>query len=141
MDTDKPKSACRHYDYCGAPFCPLEEIPADRTWFIDEEICRVNEPPYWVLRQKKLKLRTKDNTTCYTFNMVKWKCMIKKNIEGIKPSNTLSQQKKREKAWMKNHKLKKPLSVKEREERRRRLEKARLVKKNMYDSRIENIPL
>ena len=139
MDLNKKKSECRHYDYCSAPLCPLErEGLFQRTWYIHEEICIVNEPPYWVERQEKLRKRTKNKTTCYTFAMIKHKCMIKFGINGIQPSmNTMSQQNKLDKEWIKNHKLKKPLSIAEREIRIKRLEKARLVRKNMSESRVE----
>ena len=139
MDLNKQKSACRHYDYCSAPLCPLEgKELLNCIWYPNEEICIVNEPPYWVERQEKLKQRTKDQTTGYTYAMIKHKCMIKFGINGIQPSmNTMSQQYKLEKEWMKKHKLKKPLSVAEREKRIKRLEKARLVRKNIADLRNE----
>jgi len=129
MDMSKARNECRYYDSCSAPFCPLDTVTnGNAVWFPDEEICIVNEPPYWVERQVKLSKRTKDRDTCYTFGMVKWRCMIKKNINGIESPDTLPKQKKAERVWMVAHKLKKPLSMKEREERCKRLENARRIR-------------
>jgi len=135
MDLNKAKEQCRHFEMCSSPMCPLDMKELDTSvWFPDEDICIVNEPPHWVERQEKFRDRTKDKGTCYTFNMLKWKCMIKKNINGIDPEDTIPKLKKSEREWMKNHKLKKPLSVKERGERCRRLETARKVRNNMLNS-------
>jgi len=132
MDMSKTREQCRYFESCSAPLCPLDKDGLmSGVWFPDEEICIVNEPPYWVERQVKLSKRTKDMGTQYTFNMVKWKCMIKKNINGIDPEDSMPKLRKSEKMWLKDHKLKKPLSIKEREERCRRLERAREIRQSM----------
>jgi hypothetical protein len=39
---------CKYFDGCSAPLCPKDEGIADRTWFPDEDICRLADVPGWV---------------------------------------------------------------------------------------------
>ena len=138
MDLSIAKEKCIHFSSCSAPFCPLDrEHSSTAIWFPDEEVCIIRKAPFWVERQKKLAERTRNRETCYTFNMIKWKCMIKKNIDGILPTNTLPQQKKAEREWMRKRKLKKPLSVVDRKERCRRLENAREIRLEMLSNDVK----
>jgi hypothetical protein len=105
---------CRYFDGCSAPLCPKDESIADRTWFADEDICRLADSPDWVRRQRKVS-RKAALGGCFTVAMLKHDCRISKGMKGVDPNGTDAEQAAGEAAWFKAH----PLITAELREKRR----------------------
>jgi hypothetical protein len=54
FEKETEMTECKYFDGCSAPLCPQDEGVADRTWFSDEDICRLADVPGWVKRQRKV---------------------------------------------------------------------------------------
>jgi hypothetical protein len=93
---------CKYFDGCSAPLCPKDEGIADRTWFADEDICRMADVPEWVKRQRKVSQRATPGGY-FTVAMLKQDCHISKGIKGIDPDGTDKERAADEAAWFKAH--------------------------------------
>jgi hypothetical protein len=93
---------CRYFDGCSAPLCPKDEGIANRTWFPDEDICRLANVPDWVKRQRKVSKKA-DPDGYFTFAMLKQDCRITQGIKGIDPNGTDTERAAGEAAWFKAH--------------------------------------
>jgi hypothetical protein len=93
---------CKYFDGCSAPLCPKDEGVADRTWFADEDICRLSAVPEWVRRQRKVS-RKAAMGGYFTLAMLKQDCRISKGIKGIDPDGTDKERAADEAAWFKAH--------------------------------------
>jgi hypothetical protein len=93
---------CKYFDGCSAPLCPKDESIADRTWFADEDICRLAVVPKWVRRQRKVS-RKAALGGYFTAAMLKHDCRISKGMKGIDPDGTDAEQAAGEAAWFKAH--------------------------------------
>jgi hypothetical protein len=82
--------------------CPKDEGAADRTWFPDEDICRLADSPEWVKRQRKVS-RKAAMGGYFTRAMLKHDCRICKGMKGIDPDGTDTERAAGEAAWFKNH--------------------------------------
>jgi hypothetical protein len=112
---------CKYFDGCSAPLCPKDEGIVDRTWFPDEDICRLADVPEWVRRQRKVS-RKAALDGYFTLAMLKQDCRISKGIKGIDPDGTDTERATDETAWLKAHPV---MSVEMREKRRAVAEKNR----------------
>jgi hypothetical protein len=93
---------CKYFDGCSAPLCPKDEGIADRTWFPDEDICRLADVPGWVKRQKKI-FRKAVMGEYFTVAMLKHDCQIRTGMKGIDPDGTDKERAAGEAAWFKAH--------------------------------------
>jgi hypothetical protein len=93
---------CKYFDGCSAPLCPKDEGVADRTWFPDEDICRLADVPAWVKRQHKV-AKTATPGEYFTLAMLKHDCRIPKGMKGIDPDGTDEERAAGEAAWFKAH--------------------------------------
>lgn len=76
---------CHYYEGCSANLCPQDPIAADRTWFPDEDICRLQAVPAWVRRQKVIARKTAKDPTrgCFTVAMLSRRCTIGSAFRGL----------------------------------------------------------
>jgi hypothetical protein len=93
---------CKYFDGCSAPLCPKDEGVADRTWFADEDICRLADVPAWVKRQRKVS-RKAALGGYFTLAMLKQDCRITQGMKGIDPDGTDKERAACEAAWFKAH--------------------------------------
>jgi hypothetical protein len=105
---------CKYFDGCSAPLCPKDEGVADRTWFADEDICRLADVPAWVKRQRKVSKKAALGGY-FTLAMLKQDCRICKGMKGIDPDGTDKERAADEAAWFKAH----PVITAEERERNR----------------------
>ena len=101
---------CRHFDYCNAALCPLNEKYIKATWYPDEEICRLKSVPNWVKIQKKIAKKTKDKNTYYTYEMLNRNCKVGTGMTGLNPDKPEELQLI---AWLEKHPQKKAISEKQ----------------------------
>jgi hypothetical protein len=87
---------------------------ADRTWFPDEDICRLATVPEWAKRQRKVSKKAAPGG-CFTLAMLKHDCRICKGIKGIDPDGTDNERIADEAAWFTDH----PVITAEERERNR----------------------
>jgi hypothetical protein len=93
---------CKYFDGCSAPLGPRDEGVADRTWFPDEDICRLADVPGWVKRQRKVS-RKAALGGYFTLAMLRHDCRISKGMKGIGPDGTDKKRVADEAAWFKAH--------------------------------------
>jgi hypothetical protein len=93
---------CKYFDGCSAPLCPKDEGIADRTWFSDEDICRLADVPDWVRRQRKVSKKAVTGGY-FTVAMLAHDCRISKGMKGIDPDGTDEKRAADEAAWLKTH--------------------------------------
>jgi hypothetical protein len=109
---------CKYFDGCSAPLCPKDEEAADRTWFADEDICRLAAVPDWVKRQRKVSRKAAlggSPSGYFTLAMLKQDCQIRKGMKGVDPDGTDTKRADDEAAWFKAH----PVMTAEERQRRR----------------------
>jgi hypothetical protein len=94
--------------------CPRDEGVADRTWFADEDICRLADVPEWVKRQCKVSRKAAEDGY-FTLAMLRHDCRISKGIKGIDPDGTDKERAACEAAWFKAH----PVITEEEREKKR----------------------
>jgi hypothetical protein len=93
---------CKYFDGCSAPLCPKDEGVADRTWFADEDICRLADVPEWVKRQRKVS-RKAAMGGYFTLAMLEQDCRITQGMKGIDPDGTDKERAADEAAWFQAH--------------------------------------
>jgi hypothetical protein len=93
---------CKYFDGCSAPLCPKDEGIADRTWFPDEDMCRLADVPDWVKRQRKISRRAAPGGY-FTVAMLTHDCRINKRMKGIDPDGTDKERAACEAAWFTAH--------------------------------------
>jgi hypothetical protein len=91
---------CKYFDGCSAPLCPRDEGVADRTWFPDEDICRLADVPEWVKRQRKVSRKAAQGGY-FTLAMLRHDCRIPKGMKGIDPDGADEERAADEAAWFK----------------------------------------
>jgi hypothetical protein len=82
--------------------CPKDEGVADRTWFPDEDICRLKDVPGWVKRQRKVSRRATPEGY-FTMAMFNQDCRIPQGMKGIDPNGSEEERAACEAAWFKAH--------------------------------------
>jgi hypothetical protein len=110
---------CKYFDGCSAPLCPRDEGVADRTWFPDEDICRLADVPDWVKRQRKV-TRKAVMGGYFTLAMLEQDCRISKGMKGIDPDGTDTERAACEAVWFTAHPV---ISKEEREKYKATAEK------------------
>jgi hypothetical protein len=93
---------CKYFDDCSAPLCPEDEGVADRTWFPDEDICRLANTPDWVKRQRKIAKKAAPGGY-FTLAMREHDCRITQGMKGIDPDGTDKERADDEAAWFEAH--------------------------------------
>jgi hypothetical protein len=95
---------CRYFEDCSAPLCPKADNTDAAAWFGDEEICRLNNSPAWVTRQRKLARKGLDREAGYfTAAMLARGCMWKGGIQGINPDGSDKERAAALSAWFEKH--------------------------------------
>jgi hypothetical protein len=95
---------CKYFDGCSAPLCPKDEGVEDRTWFADEDICRLNNSPEWVTRQRRIAHKAGGPEAGYfTLRMLAHDCRIAKGLKGVDPNGTDKERSEAEQEWFKQH--------------------------------------
>ena len=115
---------CKYFDGCSAPLCPKDEGIADRTWFPDEDMCRLADVPEWVKRQRKVSKKAALGGY-FTVAMLKQDCQIRNGVKGIDPNGTDRERAAWEAAWFKAHPV---MTAENREKMQAVAEKNRAVK-------------
>jgi hypothetical protein len=110
---------CKYFDDCSAPLCPRDEGVADRTWFPDEDICRLKDVPEWVKRQRKVSRKAAEGGY-FTLAMLRHDCRIAQGIKGVDPDGTDRERAADEAAWFVKHPA---ITAEEREKLKARGEK------------------
>jgi hypothetical protein len=105
---------CKYFDGCSAPLCPKDTGVALRTWFADEDICRLLDVPAWVKRQRKIARKVVPGGY-FTLAMLKQDCRICKGMKGIDPDGSDKERAADEAAWFKEHPV---ITIEEREKKR-----------------------
>jgi hypothetical protein len=105
---------CNYFDGCSAPLCPGDEGAADRTWFPDEDICRLKDVPGWVKRQRGVSRKAAEGGY-FTLAMLNHACRIPRGMKGIDPDGSEEERAAGEAAWFKAHPV---ITAEEREKRR-----------------------
>jgi hypothetical protein len=93
---------CKYFDGCSVPLCLRDEGVADRTWFADEDVCRLADVPAWVKQQRKVSRKAAPGGY-FTLAMLKHDCRISKGIKGIDPDGTDKERAAGEAAWFTAH--------------------------------------
>jgi hypothetical protein len=93
---------CKYFDGCSAPLCPRDEGISSRTWFPDEDLCRLADVPGWVKRQRKVAKKAAAGGY-FTLAMLSHDCRITKGMKGIDPDGTDKERAACEAAWFKAH--------------------------------------
>jgi len=120
---------CKHFDECSAPLCPLDEGTARAVWFADETICRLQDVPEWVKRQRKIaKTGVTAAAGCFTLPMLERRCVIGKKITGIDPDTADEERKNAENDWLVRHPPVKPKTSGEREKLAARMRFVRSIR-------------
>lgn len=118
-----PAEKCPKFENCGASLCPLDKKHLEiGAWYPDEEICKWAPVPDWVLTQRKIAKKAKDNNKYFTYGMLKRNCKIVKGITGLDPDKAESPQLEK---WFQMHPPKKELSKLQKKIIARRFKKAR----------------
>ena len=95
---------CKYFDGCSAPLCPRDKDIANYTWFPDEDICRLNNSPEWVSRQRRIAHKAEGFEAGYfTLAMLRHGCRIAKGIKGIEPNGTDKERAEDEQEWFNQH--------------------------------------
>jgi hypothetical protein len=137
---------CKYFDGCSAPLCPRDEGAADRTWFPDEDICRLVAVPEWVKRQRKVSRKAALGCALsgyFTLAMLEHDCRISRGMKGIDPDGTDAKRAAEEAAWFKAHPV---ITAEEREKLRATAEKLNAEslgfksKKDPYPRATETLP-
>jgi hypothetical protein len=110
---------CRYFDDCSAPLCPRDEGIADRTWFPEEDICRLVDVPEWVKRQRKIARKAAEGGY-FTRAMLEHPCRITQGMKGIDPDGSDKERAADEEVWFKAHPA---ITEEEREKFKARAEK------------------
>jgi hypothetical protein len=128
MTDFQAKRNCKHFEDCSAPMCPCDTGVANTAWFADEPICRLQNTPEWVKRQRKIaKAGGKETAGYFTLAMLERNCVIGKKISGIDPDGTETERKNSEQAWLEKHP---PIKPKTREMREKLAARIRFQKGN-----------
>jgi hypothetical protein len=77
---------------------------AQAIWFADEPVCRLQNVPEWVKRQKKIaKIGVPTIAGCFTLPILERRCVIGKKMAGIDPDATDTDRKIAEESWLIRH--------------------------------------
>ena len=100
MDYESKRRECRYFETCSAPLCPLDPESLDHgLWYPDEQICKRDNMPGWVKRQRKLKSRIKPGSY-FTVPMLSHRCSLRGGTVGLDPDRERADQ---ERDWFKKH--------------------------------------
>lgn len=110
-DTPMKRIACKKYETCSAPLCPLDEGSLKSgIWYPDEEVCIIRNfrriP--WVRKQIKIAKKPADVTMYFTIEMLELLKRVGKLSSGANPNIPSS-----ETTWLGKHRqgIKKPLRL------------------------------
>jgi hypothetical protein len=120
---------CKYFEGCSAPMCPRDAGAAQAVWFADEQVCRLQDVPEWVKRQRKIaKIGVPAVAGCFTLPMLERRCIIGKKMAGIDPDATEIDRKIAEESWLCRHPPVKPKTCGEREKLAARMRFLRAIR-------------
>lgn len=96
------KNDCRYFDVCSAVMCPKVEV-TKMAWYPNEEVCRLQDVPEWIKRQRKIAKKANFFGNFFTLAMLQRDCRISKGIKGIDPDLTDKERLEAEKVWLEAH--------------------------------------
>jgi hypothetical protein len=103
-DNDAANTNCKYFEGCSAPICPRDAGAAHAVWFADEPMCRLQDAPEWVKRQRKIaKTGATAITGCFTLSMLERHCIVGKKMAGIDPDASDADRKIAEENWLCRH--------------------------------------
>jgi len=109
---EKIMKACKRFDDCAAPICPLDDETKDAAiWYVDEEICmcqRHNKIPQVRAQRKLIRVKAEGY---FNWEMLSRNCQIRKGTKGLDPDRPEEDQLKK---WFDAHPPKRELSEEER---------------------------
>ena len=112
---------CKNFEKCSAPLCPLDGKSLEHgIWYPDEEICISQQfsSSQFIRNQKKVKKKTKDEDTYYTYKMLNRKFVIGSAITGLDPDKEKKPQLRK---WFEAHPEMRELSEEEKQKMRERM--------------------
>ena len=96
----KEVQECTKFDTCNAPMCPLlKKHLGIACWYADEDTCNMKRAQ-WLITQKKIAKKAKDNDTYYTFEMLNRNIVVRGGITGLDPDKAEEPQLKK---WLTAH--------------------------------------
>jgi hypothetical protein len=102
---------------------------AQAVWFADEPVCRLQDTPEWVKRQRKIaKTGVSATAGCFTLPMLERRYVIGEKIAGIAPDATDAERKIAEEDWLCRHPPVRPKTSKEREKLAARMRFLRAIR-------------
>ncbi|WP_461257363.1 hypothetical protein [Treponema sp. R80B11-R83G3] len=120
---------CKYFDECSAPICPMDVGAAQPVWFADEPVCRLQDVPEWVKRQRKIaKIGASAIAGYFTLAMLERRCVIGKKMSGIDPDATDVERKTAEENWLCGHPTIKAITGVEREKLAERMRSLRSIR-------------
>ncbi|WP_461256883.1 hypothetical protein [Treponema sp. R80B11-R83G3] len=120
---------CKYFDECSAAICPMDERAAQSVWFADEPVCRLQDVPEWVKRQRKIvRIGMETITGYFTLPMLERRCVIGKKMSGIDPDSTDEERETAEKNWLCGHPTVKAKTGVEREKMAERMRFLRSIR-------------
>jgi hypothetical protein len=115
----------------------MDEGMAQAIWFADEPVCRLQDAPEWVKRQKKLaKTGAPVTAGCFTLPMLERHCVVGKKISGIAPD---ADRKVAEENWLCRHPPAKPKTGGEREKLAARMRVLRAIRLGKGGQKTESV--
>jgi hypothetical protein len=131
---------CKYFENCSAPICPRDAGAAQSVWFADEPVCRLQDAPEWVKRQRKItKTGAFAIAECFTLPMLEQHCVIGKKITGIDPDATDAKRKIAEENWLCRHPPVKPKTSKEKEKLAARMRFLRAIRLEIGGQNTESV--
>jgi hypothetical protein len=131
---------CKHFESCSAPICPRDTGAEQAVWFADEPVCRLQDSPEWVKRQRKIaKISAYAITGCFTLPMLERHYVIGKKIAGIAPDVTYAERKIAEEDWLCRHPPVRPKTSEEREKLATRMRFLRAIRLEKSGQNIESV--
>jgi len=77
---------CAHFEECAAPLCPKDGDRQGHVWFPDEPVCRLQNVPEWVKKQRKIaRLKGVDQDRFFTIRMLNEISSVRRNLQGQHP--------------------------------------------------------
>ncbi|WP_461255564.1 hypothetical protein [Treponema sp. R80B11-R83G3] len=131
---------CKYFEECSASICPKNALVAQSVWFADEPVCRLQDVPEWVKRQRKIaKTGTAMITGYFTLPMLERRCVIGKKMSGIDPDATDEERKIAEENWLCRHPSVKPKTHVEREKLAERMRLLRAIRLETEGEKPESV--
>jgi hypothetical protein len=92
---------CKYFEACDAPMCPKQE-PVKTVWFPGESVCKLQDAPGWVKRQRKV-ARKVTAGGFWTKRMFEQDCRLSAGPKGWDADSLSAEHKRLEGEWLEKH--------------------------------------